>query len=233
MHDEALVWSKVEKRSPNVADFLGNIETWRRLVLPTIPTSPTNPTTCSDQWIADLVSKLDTAMSAPNDQERCNQIKGALSEHIGNGDCPLDADLLASVASQYGRRLLYKDPEGVYTVVLMIWGANQVTPLHDHAGVWCVDCVCLGNITVESYEPQPSRTDGSGLYDFEKAATIKAGMGEAGALISPFEYHTIHNHANETAATIHVYGDELTECNVFVPQDSGYRLEVLQLGYSD
>jgi predicted metal-dependent enzyme (double-stranded beta helix superfamily) len=172
-------------------------------------------------------------MSAPTDQERCRQIKNSLSEHIGTGGCPLDDDLLASVASQYGRRLLYKDPAGIYTVVLMIWDAGQGTPIHDHAGIWCVDCVCLGNITVESYAPQPSRSDGSGLYDFDKVATIKAGMGEAGALIPPFEYHTIHNHSEETAATVHVYGGELAECNIFVPQDSGYRLEVLQLSYSD
>lgn len=172
-------------------------------------------------------------MSAPNDQERCNGIKSVLSEHVGTGDCPLDAELLASVASEYGRRLLYKDPAGVFSVVLMIWGADQGTPMHDHAGIWCVDCVCLGDITVESYAPLPGRRDDSGLHYFEKATTIEAGMGEAGALIPPFEYHTIHNHGEKTAATIHVYGGEITECNVFVPQDSGYRLEVLQLSYSD
>ncbi len=222
-----------------------SIETGRRLVLPNDTIDPTNSSSrsvtsdCkdlsspSDQWIADLVAKLQGAMPASNDTERCNAIKDVLVEHIGTSECPLDSDLLEAVAAQYGRRLLYKDPAGTFTVVLMIWGAGQGTPMHDHAGLWCVDCVCLGNITVESYEPQPARTDGSGLLDFEKALTVEAGMGEAGALIPPFEYHTIHNPHMQMAATVHVYGGEITECNIFVPEGSGYRLEVMPLGYCD
>lgn len=37
----------------------------------------------------------------------------------------------------YARRLLYADPAGRYSVVVMTWGAGQSTPIHDHAGVWC------------------------------------------------------------------------------------------------
>jgi len=190
-------------------------------------------TTTSEQWIAELAAKLDQAVQAADDAERCEQIKNVVSAHVGSGDCQLDPALLTPVAGQYGRRLLHKDPAGVYSVVLMIWGPNQGTPLHDHSGMWCVECVCAGRITVESYARLPNRCSDSGLYDFEMVESVEAGLGSAGALIPPFDYHTIHNHGATTSATLHVYGSEITTCNVFVPKGSGYQLEVRDLTYSD
>ena len=190
-------------------------------------------TTTSEQWIAKLAAKLDQAVQAADDAERCERIKTVLSAHVGNGGCQLDAALLKPVAGQYGRRLLHKDPAGVYSIVLMIWGPNQGTPLHDHSGMWCVECVCAGGITVESYARLPNRCSESGLCDFEMVESVEAGLGSAGVLIPQFDYHIIHNHSNTPAATLHVYGGEITTCNVFVPKDSGYQHEVRPLTYSD
>ena len=39
-----------------------------------------------------------------------------------------------------------------YSVVVMVWDRNQGTPLHDHAGVWCVECVYRGRIRVTSFD---------------------------------------------------------------------------------
>ena len=47
----------------------------------------------------------------------------------------------------YGRRLLHRDPRGRYTVVVMTWGPGQGTPIHDHANLWCVECVYRGNVS--------------------------------------------------------------------------------------
>ena len=132
-----------------------------------------------------------------------------------------------------GQRSLVEWPDGAYTVVLMIWGSDQGTPLHDHSGMWCVECVCVGSITVDSYDRLPNRCSGSGLWDFKKVDTVQASVGEAGALIPPFDYHTIHNHGDTTSATIHIYCGELTECSIFVPKGSGYQHEVRPLTYSD
>lgn len=190
-------------------------------------------TLTSEQWIAALASKLDEAVKASNDAERCERIKDVVSAHVGVGNCPLDPALLNPIEAQYGRRLLHKDPAGAYSVVLMIWGTDQGTPLHDHSGVWCVECVCEGSITVNNYDRLPDHCSDSGLCDFEKVGTVEASMGDAGALIPPFDYHTIHNHGATTSATIHVYGGEITECNVFVQKDHGYQLEVRELTYTD
>jgi predicted metal-dependent enzyme (double-stranded beta helix superfamily) len=187
----------------------------------------------SSSWTAELVAKLHEAMPATNDTDRREQVRAALAEQIGIETCLQHPDTLEAPAASYGRRLLYRDPGGAFTVVLMIWGGGQGTPLHDHAGLWVVEAVCLGTITVESYKRKPARADGSGLHDFDKVLTVEAGIGETEALIPPFDYHTIHNHHDKTAATIHVYGGDLTECNIFLPEGSGYRQEVMPLAYSD
>src|SRR5215469_2439215 len=52
----------------------------------------------------------------------------------------------------YARRLLHRDPAGAYTAVVMTWGRGQKTSLHDHAGIWCVECVIDGTMEVAQYD---------------------------------------------------------------------------------
>ena len=37
-------------------------------------------------------------------------------------------------------------------MVVMTWGPGQKTALHDHAGIWCVECVVDGNMEVAQYD---------------------------------------------------------------------------------
>ena len=60
-----------------------------------------------------------------------------------------------------------------------------------------------------------------------------AGCGQAGALIPPFEYHTIENPDATPAVTIHVYAGELDHCYIFVPAaGGGYKREYRELSYT-
>jgi predicted metal-dependent enzyme (double-stranded beta helix superfamily) len=113
----------------------------------------------------------------------------------------------------------------------MVWGKGQGTPLHDHAGIWCVECVYSGRITVTSYAVRGGDAE-TGVVQFEKQTQIVAGPGEAGALIPPFEYHVIANADPTPAVTIHVYGGEMTHCHVFSPVDGGHRREYRELTYT-
>ena len=113
----------------------------------------------------------------------------------------------------------------------MVWDKGQGTALHDHAGMWCVECVYRGEIDVVSYD----RTDDESgeLAQFVQETTIRAGVGDAGALIPPFEYHTIANALETPAITIHVYGGEMTWCHAYVPVEGGYKRERRELCYSE
>jgi predicted metal-dependent enzyme (double-stranded beta helix superfamily) len=112
----------------------------------------------------------------------------------------------------------------------MVWDKGQGTALHDHAGHWCVECVYRGRIQVVSYSLEGDEK--AETVRFHKETEIMAGKGEAGALIPPFEYHTIENPDEKPTVTIHVYAGELDHCYIFTPGEDGYRREYRELTYT-
>ncbi len=181
--------------------------------------------------VTELISMLDKAVDAKDDDCRCLGVKDVLCEVVRSGEAFIGTDFLKPASACYARRLLHKDPAGRYTVLVMVWGSGQGTPLHDHAGKWCVECVYRGRIQVDSYALHGSDEDA--LVSFTKERTVFAGQGEAGALIPPFDYHTITNNEAAPAITIHVYGGELDWCHAFIPVEGGYRRERRELKYTE
>ena len=97
----------------------------------------------------------------------------------------------------------------------MTWGPGQGTPIHDHAGMWCVEGVWRGALEITPYELLESCAD---RYRFEQRGTVTVGRGAVGSLIPPHEYHTIRNpKVDVTSVTVHVYGNPMTRCSVFEP----------------
>src|ERR1051326_1656838 len=107
--------------------------------------SPSNPR------VRELVRRLDEAMGPPDDAGRCRGVKQVLEETFAAGTEFLDERFLVPNPARYARRLVYRDPDDRYTVLAMVWNVGQGTPLHDHAGIWCVECVYSGRIRVTSY----------------------------------------------------------------------------------
>jgi 3-mercaptopropionate dioxygenase len=183
--------------------------------------------------VHELIRRLDEAVSsAPDDETRCRNVKRALTEVVSSGQDFVDEPFLKPAPNRYARRLLHRDPAGRYTALVMVWDKGQGTPLHDHAGHWCVECVYRGRIRVTSYSVRGGDPE-QGIVQFEKEQVIHAGVGEAGALIPPFEYHVLENPDPTPAITIHVYGEELTFCHVFEPEGQGFRRVYRALSYTD
>lgn len=132
-------------------------------------------------------------------------------------DCVFDAP-----EDHYARRLIHQDPERGFSIMAMTWAPGQGTPIHDHAGMWCVEAVWNGQIEVVQYELTETEADRARL---EPRTTMRAGVGSAGSLIPPHEYHTIANPSTrEPAITIHIYAGEMDRCSVFQPLgDDWYR----------
>jgi predicted metal-dependent enzyme (double-stranded beta helix superfamily) len=138
--------------------------------------------------------------------------------------------MMVPVEGKYARRLLHLDPQNRYVVMVMVWNTGQGTPLHDHDHLWCVECVYRGRIRVVPFD----LVDQVGVaYRFTPQAPIYAGPGEAGALIPPYEYHTLENASDDPSVTIHVYGGEMTACDIFLDNGDGtYRREHRELSYT-
>src|SRR5439155_4508884 len=98
---------------------------------------------------------------------------------------------LVPASECYARHLLYQDPERRFTVVVMVWQPVQRTPIHDHGGVWCVEGVYQGRIRVHRYD-RDERLEGT-TARLHCREVIERGIGTAGALIPPVDYHRIEN----------------------------------------
>ncbi len=178
----------------------------------------------------DLVTRLDAAVQRSSVEEITSGVQNTLTQLIQAGTLQLPSELKKACEDHYARRLLYRSPDHDYTVIAMIWGPSQGTPLHDHAGVWCVEGVLEGEIDVTQYDLLEQQDD---RCHFQRQDTVRAGIGEAGSLIPPFEYHTIANARDDASSiTVHVYGCELTQCTIFSGGTDGwYQRQTKPLGY--
>jgi predicted metal-dependent enzyme (double-stranded beta helix superfamily) len=160
-------------------------------------------------------------------------VKDSLKALINGGAIDLPAEVQVPGPDTYGRHLLYRSDDLQYVVVAMAWGAGQGTPIHDHAGVWCVEGVWCGELEVTQYDLREQEGD---RFRFERQERFNARPGDSGALIPPYEYHTLANlRPDETTVTIHVYGRDLDDCCIFEPaSDAGwYRKQVKDLRYDN
>lgn len=179
----------------------------------------------------ELIARLAEAAKNVRDGYCCKAVKDVLEDVVASGEDFVDEELMRPAPDKYARRLMHRDPEGRFTLMVMVWGQGQGTPIHDHAGMWCVECVYRGRIKVVSYDLQGS--DEAPVVRFTPAREIYAGPGEAGALIPPFDYHTIENADSQPSVTLHVYGGEMSWCHAFLPTEGGYRRERRELAYTD
>jgi len=179
----------------------------------------------------ELVDALDVATSHSDVVAITKSVQELLSRMAVAGSVQLPEALRKPCEDGYARRLIYRSETPKYSVLAMVWGPGQGTGVHDHAGMWCVEGVVDGRLEVTSYDLK--ERDGHQCR-FEPQLTTSAGVGSSGRLIPPFDYHTIRNLSSEECAiTIHVYGGEMVECNVFEPVGDGwYEERSLQLAYT-
>lgn len=168
--------------------------------------------------LADLIARIDEAVRLRDPDSITHRIKGELERAIRSRAVDLPARFHAVRPDGYARRLLHRDDALGYTAVVMTWGPGQGTPLHDHAGIWCVEGVVEGRMDVTQYDLVEESGDG---YRFEAKGCVHASVGSAGCLIPPFEYHVLANAIDQPSMTLHIYGGEMTTCHVFEPVADG------------
>jgi predicted metal-dependent enzyme (double-stranded beta helix superfamily) len=149
----------------------------------------------TDNTLHTLIRRLDAAMEAPSAHLH-GAVTGALAEAVARRDWLRDEQQQADV-EQYARHVLHADPQDRYTVVALVWGGGQQSPIHAHH-TWCSVAVYRGEISETFYAaddgaPVPLRTVRRG------AGTLSFDGGDAGV-------HRIANPAGDTAVSIHVYG---------------------------
>jgi predicted metal-dependent enzyme (double-stranded beta helix superfamily) len=179
-----------------------------------------------------LINALDDAVQCRGACDQTTRVRNALCRLIHDKTLQLPTIVRQAGDESYARRLIHHSRELGYTVLAMTWGPQQGTKIHDHSGMWCVEGVLEGQVEVVQYELVNQDQD---RYCFEARGSMQAGVGSAGSLIPPHEYHTIANPLSEQVAiTIHVYSGEMTCCNVFEPcRDNWYEKISRSLSYDN
>lgn len=167
-----------------------------------------------------LVDEIDRAVAQQDEAAITDALRTALCRMIRDKSVSLPDCVYRRESDHYARRELYRSDEHGYSVIAMTWGPGQGTPIHDHAGMWCVEGVWAGFLEVTPYELMETRDD---RYRFESRGTMNAGPGSAGSLIPPHEHHTIRNPSDEAiAVSLHIYRRPLENCATFDPQADGW-----------
>jgi predicted metal-dependent enzyme (double-stranded beta helix superfamily) len=182
--------------------------------------------------LSELVSRLDASVALRDPEVVTARVKVDLCDVLSRRALKLPEPYRATRADGYARRLLHHSDALGYSAVVMTWAPGQCTPLHDHGGLWCVEGVVEGVMQVTQFD---LAEQSYGVFGFVERGTVRAGVGTAGALIPPWDYHVLGNAlAERSSTTLHVYGGDLTSCHVFVPRADGrYERQNRSLGYHE
>jgi 3-mercaptopropionate dioxygenase len=184
-----------------------------------------------DAGLTDLIERLNRAVEEQTPDAITRRVKADLEEVLGHGRLALPERFRVPRPDCYARRLLYQDPRDRFTAVVMTWGPGQGTPVHDHGGLWCVEGVVEGAMQVTQYEVTPN---GDAFDVRPTGRPLTAGVGDAGRLIPPTDFHVLANAQPDVSVTLHVYGGDLTGCRIFTPRDDGRYMSITRaLSYHD
>jgi len=114
----------------------------------------------------------------------------------------------------YARHLLHRDPGNRFIVLSLVWNPGQMTPIHDHS-CWGIMGILHNSLEEVCYD---RLDDGSrpGFAEIEQTRGADVGRGSVSYLLPPYEeIHRIGNTSDEQTISIHVYGRDLDEVNVF------------------
>lgn len=125
----------------------------------------------------------------------------------------LPAAVLEPHPERYLRRRIHASREHGYQIIAMTWGPRQGSPLHDHDGHWCVDCLWHGELDIVRYDVSDQRDN---LLRFTPHPAQRAKAGSGDWLTAPAEHHTMTNpHPSSSAVSLHVYPYSFSRCGWF------------------
>ena len=162
--------------------------------------------------LASFIERMDRLVATTNDDHR---IADVTSEHLAELlDQPRfleDADR-ASSEDGYTQHVVHVHPQGLYSVVSLVWRPGQATPIHDHR-CWCV----VGVLRGQEREERFTLHEDDGDQWLSEHAVSHYRPGQVCALVPPDEnIHRVVNEADETSISIHVYGADIDACGTSI-----------------
>jgi len=121
---------------------------------------------------------------------------------------------------RYRQHLVHVHPEGLYSIVALVWKPGQATPIHDHR-CWCVVGVWRG---LERETTYSFHADVDSAYLVPRATAVSS-PGDVSVLVPPQEdIHRVENCGEELAISIHVYGADISVLGSSINETFGEEL---------
>ena len=148
--------------------------------------------------LAPLVTGIRTAVRDGADgAETARLVADALRRHLPSPDV-LTAEQRLGSPDGYRSHPLHAEPDGSFSVVGLVWRPGQLTRIHDHI-TWCAFAVIQGVEHEELFDA-----------DLNLIGESDNHVGDVGGFAPPGDIHRVHNTADTTAISIHVYGTDVT-----------------------
>jgi len=163
-------------------------------------TSTTAPTAQSTRSaLGDLVAAIARAIDTTTAEQLPLAVCDALRDHLPAAGL-LSAEQRKGQAERYTRHILYAHPQGLFTVMALVWRPGQYTPVHGHF-TWCSYFIMEGDMHEEHFAWNPA-TQCATLHGYVDRPQGDAAASHAGM----DQIHRLRNASDETAISIHVYG---------------------------
>jgi predicted metal-dependent enzyme (double-stranded beta helix superfamily) len=171
--------------------------------------------TCPDRLVRSVRAQVALGLGWAETAERivC-ALRGSLT---GPGDL-LPAHLRDGDPAGYQSHLLHAEPDGSFSISVMVWRPGQETVIHDHVA-WCVTGVLQGR---EYEEVFALADDGRALA---RAARNVNETGSVSGFAPPGDIHRVRNDGHGVAVSMHVYGADISRLGSSVRRE--YALPVL------
>jgi predicted metal-dependent enzyme (double-stranded beta helix superfamily) len=184
----------------------------RRVIFPPLSTMSTasSPT----YGLADYVHTIEEVLERrPANPVIIREVSAATKRLVAD-DRWLEERFRVGSPDYYTRHLLHRDPRNRFVVLSLVWMPGQATPIHDHS-CWGVMGIVHNSLEEVCY----NRLDDGRQPDFaelEQSRGTDVGRGSVAYLLPPYEeIHRIGNTTDKPTVSLHVYGRDLDEVNVF------------------
>jgi 3-mercaptopropionate dioxygenase len=149
-------------------------------------------------------------------QETADRVVAALRGRLP-GPGLLSPEQLAGDPGGYQTHLVHAEPDGSFSIVVMVWLPGQQTPVHDHL-TWCVTAVLQGTEYEEIYRLIPGGTPGTPMArtardrgdHLELVARNANPVGTVSGFAPPGDIHQVTNIGDAIAVSMHVYGTDIS-----------------------
>lgn len=151
-----------------------------------------------------LVMRIDNAVrTARTPEQMATGAATALRPFLGHPKL-LEPAQCEPDPQRYRQHVLHVAPDGLYSVVAMVWLPGHETSVHDHLA-WCAFGVHRGC----EREVQFEVVEEVGDSYLRPVGTVTNRVGCVSALTPPGDVHTVINPGPEMAISIHVYGADV------------------------